>query len=61
VVLAHRQQLGTGPDWSLPLPNNTPDATGTPPSRRALVVWISREGDPTPLQAAGGFLPDQEP
>ncbi len=38
--------------WQLPLPKaDTADSGKT-----ALVVWVSRRGDPTPLQATGGWL-----
>ena len=53
VVLGHRERAGEGPSWQLPLPSDLPVQA----PRQALVVWLSRPGDPTPVQAAGGFLP----
>lgn len=52
VVLARQSVRGEGPEWRVPLPRDAREAP-----RRALVVWLSSEDDPTPLQAAGGFLP----
>lgn len=53
VVLAHQVLDGAGPAWS----GSLPAAGGHHPRRLALAAWVSRPGDPTPLQAAGGFLP----
>lgn len=54
VVLAHTQVDGAGPQWSTVLP--TVDRKGA--TRLALVAWVSRPGDPTPVQAVGGYLPE---
>lgn len=43
----------TGRNWTLQLP----DVPNTGESRRGLAVWVSRPGDPAPLQATGGWLP----
>jgi hypothetical protein len=53
VVLSHRRAPPGGPDWSLPLV--VPTTHGA--DRHALVAWVSRPGDPTSLQAVGGYLP----
>ena len=51
--------LGWGQEPLLPgpteidLPPADPDVN---PTREAIAVWISRVGDPTPLQATGGWL-----
>jgi hypothetical protein len=58
VVLAHGSEpmtttaAGYAAELSLPAP------TASGPARQAVVVWIARAGDPTPLQAAGGWLAD---
>lgn len=54
VVLAHSRLATPGPAWAttLPMPKPLPAAT-----RYALVAWVSRQDDPTPLQATGGYLP----
>jgi len=40
------------PEWQLPWPETVSADT----SRRALIAWVSRGSDPTPLQAVGGWL-----
>jgi len=53
VVLSHQAgtaQVGAAPHWRLRIPR-----AGTAPPR-ALAVWISHPGDPTPVQATGGRL-----
>jgi len=53
VVLAHTQHAGGGHRWSTSLP-----AVPAVAARRyALAAWVSRPGDPTPLQATGGYIP----
>lgn len=54
VVLAHSRAAGPGPEWqgALPSLDSRPRA-----QRLAVALWVSRPGDPTPLQATGGFLP----
>jgi hypothetical protein len=56
VVLAHTSHLSSDGYWEVPLPQ----ATVTAP-RYAIAAWISTPGDPTPLQATGGWLPAREP
>lgn len=53
VVLHHTRLPGPGLEWQAPMPT----LTDTDASRLALVAWVSRPGDPTPLQAVGGYLP----
>ena len=55
VVLAHHQLPGSGPRWRGELPDGAYPAA----QRLALAVWVSRAGDPTPLQAVGGWLPTE--
>lgn len=52
-VVLHQQSL-TSRDgyWQLTLTNTHFEET----RRLALVVWVSREDDPRPLQAAGGYI-----
>jgi len=52
VVLAHQQVNGNGTAWQATLP----DLVGEAP-RLALAAWLTVPGDPTPLQATGGYLP----
>jgi hypothetical protein len=53
VVLARTRHAGADGRWSTPLP-----AVPAVAARRyALAVWVSRPGDPTPLQATGGYIP----
>jgi len=52
VVLDRRHLPGSGPHWQGRLP-----VAVLPAQRLALVAWVSRDGDPTPLQAVGGWLP----
>lgn len=33
-----------------------PDSKGESPTREALAVWVSAKGNPTPLQATGGWI-----
>jgi hypothetical protein len=56
VVLARHQLSGGGPQWRGELPPNTQPAA----QRLALAAWVSRAGDPTPLQAVGGWLPPDQ-
>ncbi|NIR61965.1 MAG: hypothetical protein GWO02_22010 [Gammaproteobacteria bacterium] len=53
VVLARRQASGRERRWRMRLPE--PETHGA--RRHALAAWVSAPGDPTPLQATGGFLP----
>lgn len=52
VVLSHTEARSDNGVWELPLPETEPrEATGL-----ALAAWVSRPGDPAPLQATGGYL-----
>jgi len=53
VVLAHTRRASGENRWSTALP-----AVPAVAARRyALAVWVNRPGDPTPLQATGGYIP----
>jgi hypothetical protein len=52
VVLAHRRYEGKAGRWQGDLPKPVLQAR-----RYAVVAWVSRRGDPSPLQAVGGYLP----
>jgi hypothetical protein len=52
-VLGHKQVTSHTAQWQTTLPAIGDHVA----SRRALVVWVSAIGDPAPLQAAGGFIP----
>jgi hypothetical protein len=54
VVLAHTQVTSDKLQWQTSLPAIRKLLQ---PKRAALVVWVSKTDDPTPLQATGGFLP----
>jgi hypothetical protein len=56
VVLAHKQLNSGSLRWLGELPP-VPGELRAP--RYALVAWVSRAGDPAPLQATGGFLPSR--
>jgi hypothetical protein len=53
VVLARQQMSSDNGRWrgTLPMPETDLNAP-----RLALAAWVSRPGDPTPLQATGGYL-----
>jgi len=53
VVLAQNRIVGEQYRWHGTLPRI---GSGAAP-RYAFVAWLSRDGDPTPLQAVGGYLP----
>jgi hypothetical protein len=55
VVLAHKHVNSGDQSWETRLPriDNT-----TPRTKRALVVWVSHPRSPIPIQATGGFFPD---
>ncbi|HED15352.1 MAG TPA: DUF1223 domain-containing protein [Gammaproteobacteria bacterium] len=55
VVLAHEQYTADTMTWDTAWPNY--DAAGS--TQQALVAWISEKGDPTPIQAVGGYIPSQ--
>jgi hypothetical protein len=52
VVLAHKRYSGEDGHWQGQLP--TPSLKA---ARYAVVAWVGRRGDPTPLQAVGAYLP----
>lgn len=55
VVLGTSRQMGNGP-WQL----DWPELRQAETSRLAVVAWVSRAGNPRPLQAVGGWLPDNQ-
>jgi len=55
VTLALRSFESTDDSWSGRLPDPRP---GLQPARFALAAWVTGPGNLTPLQAAGGYLPD---
>lgn len=54
VVLGHAQRAVQGGQGELALPSVAESGA----SRHALVVWLSNSVDPSPLFAAGGYLPE---
>ena len=52
VSLAHATHAAADGHWRVPLPAYEDDDV----SRLGLAVWVSRPGDPAPLQATGGWL-----
>lgn len=54
VVLAEHTIAGSDHRWRGMLPHVE---SGTAP-RYGLAAWLSRDGDPAPLQAVGGYLPE---
>jgi hypothetical protein len=53
VALAHARLPGRNGKWETTLPRSRDHEA----RRYALAAWISRPGDPSPLQATGGYLP----
>lgn len=53
VVLGVSSTVSDNGGWTLPWPETRP----AEPQRQAVVVWLSRQHNPAPLQAAGGWLP----
>lgn len=55
VVLGYRsaKQSSSLAEWDVALPNVVPAST----KRRAIAAWVSVDGDLTPRQAVGGWLP----
>ena len=53
VVLAHEVHSSPTGQWMVEIPV----ATGGEADRYGLAVWVSEPGNPTPLQATGGWLP----
>lgn len=56
VALALARFDGTGGAWRGSLPAPEPTAR---PTRLAVAAWVTRPGDPQPLQAVGGYFPAQ--
>lgn len=52
VVLAHKTVKGKNHIWR----DSLPAQTGIQASTYALVAWLGKRGDPTPLQATGGLI-----
>ena len=53
VVLAHATHVSQTGRWDVPVPQSTHSGAG----RYGIAVWVSEEGNPSPLQATGGWLP----
>ena len=53
VVLAHATHTSPTGRWEVPVPES--EHTGV--SRYGIAAWVSEEGNPSPLQATGGWLP----
>jgi len=54
VVLAHEVHSSPSGQWVVAVPA----VAGLEPGRHGLAVWISEPGNPGPLQATGGWLPE---
>jgi len=52
VVLLHKAVNGNNHSWRASLP----EQTGVQASAYALVAWLSKPADPTPVQATGGLI-----
>jgi len=55
VVLAHKRYTTEAMTWD----TAWPDYNQADSAQLALVAWISKPGDPTPVQAVGGYIPSQ--
>jgi hypothetical protein len=53
VVLAHATHVSQAGRWEVPVPQSA--HTGA--SRYGIAIWVSEPGNPAPLQATGGWLP----
>jgi hypothetical protein len=53
VVLAHETHTSQTGRWEVPVPQSKHTSAG----RYGIAVWISEAGNPSPLQATGGWLP----
>ena len=53
VVLAHETHASQTGKWEVSVPQSTSTSAG----RYGLAVWISEPGNPAPIQATGGWLP----
>jgi hypothetical protein len=56
VVLKHWQLQSSTLHWQSTWP---PEIDRSNARQLALVAWVSRPGDPAPLQATGGYVPDR--
>lgn len=52
VALHHLKTTSNDGTWSLDLPNSEGEA-----ERYAIALWVTRQADPEPIQAVGGWLP----
>ena len=52
VVLNYKQKSSRDLSWQLSLPSSNKENS----DKHALVVWVSEVGDPTPIQAVGGWI-----
>jgi hypothetical protein len=52
VLLAHAVHPSTSGHWNVPVPQ-----VKHPAGRYGIALWISKAGNPVPLQATGGWLP----
>jgi len=55
VVLAHEMHPSKNGQWAVTVPVDIRRDTG----RHGLAVWVSEQGNPAPIQATGGWLPQQ--
>lgn len=53
VVLAHKTAIGNNNTWQTKLPELQQHDVSNP---KAVVVWVSEQGSPVPVQALGGFI-----
>ena len=53
VVLGHTKNISSSASWNMKLPTFNTQMS----SRFAFVAWLSLKGDPTPIQAVGGWMP----
>jgi len=53
VVLAHAIHTSPTGRWDV----TVPESAHTGASRYGIAVWVSEPGNPAPLQATGGWLP----
>ena len=52
VTLAHTVHKSANRSWNVPVPEVT-----QPAGRYGIALWVSKSGNPAPLQATGGWLP----
>ena len=52
VLLSHSQHRSNDKNWSLSLPHYQTKGANS----LALIAWVSRQTNPTPLQAVGGYI-----